>query len=38
MIWMKKFGTGVQTISLNQNSKGLYWLVAEGCSQKIFIQ
>jgi hypothetical protein len=38
MIWIKKFGTGVQTISLNQNSKGLYWLVAEGCSQKIFIQ
>jgi hypothetical protein len=38
VLWIKKFSQGVQTISFNQNSKGVYWLVAGGSSQKIVIQ
>jgi hypothetical protein len=38
MLWIKKFSRGTQTISCGQIPKGIYWLVAEGSSQKVFIQ
>ena len=38
VLWIKKFSKGVQTISFNQNPKGIYWLVAGGSSQKLIIQ
>ena len=38
VLWIKKFSRGVQTISFHQNSKGVYWLVAGGSSQKLVIQ
>jgi hypothetical protein len=38
VLWIKKFSKGVQTISFNQNAKGIYWLVAGGSSQKLIIQ
>ena len=38
VLWIKKFSRGVQTISFNQNPKGIYWLAAGGSSQKLIIQ
>ena len=38
VLWIKKFSKGVQTISFNQNAKGIYWLAAGGSSQKLIIQ
>ena len=38
VLWIKKLSKGVQTISFHQNSKGVYWLVGGGSSQKIVIQ
>ena len=38
VLWIKKFSKGVQTISFNENAKGIYWLAAGGFSQKLIIQ
>jgi hypothetical protein len=38
VLWIKKFSKGVQTIFFDQHSKGVYWLAAEGSSQKLVIQ
>jgi hypothetical protein len=38
LLWIKKLNKGVQTISFHQNSKGVYWLVAGGSSQKLVVQ
>jgi hypothetical protein len=38
VLWIKKFGKGVQTLSFNKNAKGIYWLAAGGSSQKLIIQ
>lgn len=38
VLWIKKMARGVQTISFHQKPKGVYWLVAEGTSQKVIIR
>jgi hypothetical protein len=38
ILWVKKFNKGIQNISSDQIAKGIYWLVADGCSQKVLVQ